>query len=425
MSSKIRSVIDKITTKIHHLRADQSGNIAIIAAVSLMPMVLCVGAAVDYSRISLARSTMTSALDSATLAAAKGLSNGSLVDDQVEAYVNAMLAANLRETGIRGMAYTVSNIRNDSENGTLSADIHSDLPMSFMTIANIDTVKVASHVEVSYGNQKVELAMMLDVTGSMRGSKISALKAAAKDAVNILMPATVADPTKTRIGLVPYSYSVNAGSYADNVTDDLSYRCVTERSGGESFSDASPIAHPVGADSRAVDANYCPNQAIRPLTSKRRNLLRDINAYSASGYTAGHLGVAWSYYMLSPKWDAIWPTPSKARPYNDSKTLKIALLMTDGEFNTYYDGTTGTAWGGNVAPSNNAAARLCDDMRAKGIVIYSVAFSAPASAQALLRNCATPDSDDVQHYYNATSGAELKRAFANIAKSIQTLRVSK
>ena len=63
-------------------------------------------------------------------------------------------------------------------------------------------------------------------------------------------------------------------------------------------------------------------------------------------------------------------------------------------------------------------------MKNKGIVVYAVAFEAPASAQVILQSCATPDTNGIQHYYNAANGNQLKTAFTNIAKSIQTLRIS-
>ncbi len=425
MIERISAATKFLAGNLVRFRHDSRGNIAIIGAISLLPAILAVGAAVDYSRIYQVRSSMSAALDAAVISAAKGLSSGTLLDTQVADHLNAMVAANLGGSGTGGLTYSVINIDNNADEGKLSAGIQVDLPMVLMSMAGISSKTVASSVEVTYGNQKVELTMMLDVTGSMYGSKISALKTAAKDAVEILIPTGLQDETKIRIGLVPYSYSVNAGSYADDVTDEQSDRCVTERGGDEAFNDASPIAYPVGADPRAVDNNYCPSRAIRPLTSDRNDLIGDINTYSAGGYTAGHLGIAWSYYMLSPNWNDVWPAKSDANPYGDGKTIKVALLMTDGIFNTFYDGTTGTAWGSNAALSNNAATKLCQDMRSRGIIIYSVAFAAPPSAQAILQSCATPDEGDEQHYYNAANGEQLKQAFTDIANSIQMLRISR
>ncbi len=229
-------LIDQLGNKLTDFKKDTRGNLAIIAAVSLMPMLIVVGAAIDYSRVYLANSTITTALDSAILSAAKGLSSGALGNDQLEAHINAMVAANLSGAGMSGLNYSVINIDNNTTNGTLSAGIQVDLPMAIMSIANINSKTVSSSVQVTYGNQKVEVAMMLDVTGSMSGSKISALKTAAIDAVKILVPANVQNEMKVRVGLVPYSYSINADTYAEDVTDNASDRCVTERGGDEAYS---------------------------------------------------------------------------------------------------------------------------------------------------------------------------------------------
>lgn len=405
---------------------DRRANVAIMAAFSLLPILAAVGAAVDYSRIYHTQSKMTSALDTAVLSAAKGLSSGALTDDQVEDHIRAMLTANLGASGANGLSYSITGFVNNQADGTLSADLQAELPMAMMSLVNIDSQTINTSVEAVYGNQNVELTMMLDVTGSMYGSKIANLKSAAKDAITILLPAESANKKKIRIGLVPYSNSVNANPYAYDVTDSNSDRCVTGRSGKNKWTDAAPSLIPIGADPRAVDYDYCPSRALRPMTSNRSKLLADINAYHAGGSTAGHLGVAWSYYMLSPNWDSVWPAESKPGSYGNDKTLKVALLMTDGEFNTYYEGTTGRPWSSaNRVLANNAAKKLCKNMRKDGIVIYSIAFEAPASAQAILKRCATPNTEDNQYYYNAKNGAQLKLAFQAIARNIQNLRLSR
>lgn len=193
------------------------------------------------------------------------------------------MSANLDKTGSRGLDFTLVDVKTDTTAGTLSAGAVVDLPMKLMTIADIKTALIASNVEASYGVQKVELVMMLDVTGSMRGSKINSLKKAAQSAVKILLPSNIVDPTKMRIGLVPYSTSINAGKYARIASNYQSKRCITERGGDESYSDASPITYPVGADWRAVRTNNCPKIAVRALTSDRDVLIRDIKSLVARG----------------------------------------------------------------------------------------------------------------------------------------------
>ena len=54
------------------VRADQ-GNIAVIFAIACVPLISFVGAAVDYSRLNTARSSMQAALDSTALMVSKDL----------------------------------------------------------------------------------------------------------------------------------------------------------------------------------------------------------------------------------------------------------------------------------------------------------------------------------------------------------------
>lgn len=67
------AVIGKIKTISAQFKRNDNGNIAVIAAICLMPILIAVGAAIDYSRIFLARTTLTAALDAAVLSASKGL----------------------------------------------------------------------------------------------------------------------------------------------------------------------------------------------------------------------------------------------------------------------------------------------------------------------------------------------------------------
>src|SRR3546814_14145068 len=56
-----------------------------------------------------------------------------------------------------------------------------------------------------------DVMLVLDVTGSMRGSRIEGLRAAAKDFFATLTDADVGDDGQLRFGVVPYSSTVNVG----------------------------------------------------------------------------------------------------------------------------------------------------------------------------------------------------------------------
>src|SRR5690606_26078966 len=73
---------------------------------------------------------------------------------------------------------------------------------------------VGSHSEVDRSSRNLEVALVLDVTGSMAGQRINDLKAAAKDLVDIIVQ-PVQTPYYSKLALVPYSMGVNLGSNAN------------------------------------------------------------------------------------------------------------------------------------------------------------------------------------------------------------------
>ena len=61
------------------------GNVAVIFTIAAIPVIGFVGAAIDYSRANMARSSMQAALDSTALMLSKDLSSGKITSSQVQA----------------------------------------------------------------------------------------------------------------------------------------------------------------------------------------------------------------------------------------------------------------------------------------------------------------------------------------------------
>lgn len=210
--------------------------------------------------------------------------------------------------------------------------------------------------------------------------------------------------------------------------------CVTERIGGNRYTDAAPSTAFLGRNYPPTNAP-CPTNTIVPMTSDKALLTTRINALGASGTTAGQIGTAWAWYMLSPNFAYLWPSESQAQPYGTDELIKIAIFMTDGEFNTSYcDGVIGkdqTSVGTADRNSCNAtngngftqAAALCTAMKDEEIIVYTVGFNLASNSNAanFLRNCATNSS----HFFLASNGTALKDAFRAIAVDISNLRLSR
>jgi hypothetical protein len=128
--------------------------------------------------------------------------------------------------------------------------------------------------------------------------------------------------------------------------------------------------------------------------------------------------------MISPNWASVWGTASAPGPYADLTSLnsngapklkKIAVLMTDGDYN-FMSGNTIA-----VATVNTAALAVCTGMKTAGITVYTVGFELSSTvAKTLLTSCAS----STDKFYDASSEAALLAAFRDIALKISSLRLT-
>lgn len=206
----------RLTAVAARLGGDRRGNVAIIFALCLPTLVMVVLGGIDVQRITTVRADLQNALDAATLAAAR---SPHIKEDELSAVGLAALKANLQ--GYPGVAFNDEDIVFRIDKGIIVADAKVQVKT---LVANIvlppygklmdDTLPVGAHSEVNRA-MDVEVALVLDVTGSMKGSRLTDLKRAATDLVEaVVQPSTALGGTRTRVALVPYSMGVNAGPYA-------------------------------------------------------------------------------------------------------------------------------------------------------------------------------------------------------------------
>ncbi len=70
---------------------------------------------------------------------------------------------------------------------------------------------------------------------------------------------------------------------------------------------------------------------------------------------------------------------------------------------------------------NSKTATVCNNIKAKGILIYTIGFRInDSTTQNLLKNCASkPDM-----YYNSPSNSQLAEIFSDIAQGLSELRIA-
>lgn len=193
----------KVTGMIGRFCADRSGNFAVTAAFVLSAAVMSIGAAVDYTRMQQTRSDYQNALDSATLATAIAFRTQSW-DDAKRAGVDHFRSNHVVARDVTAAA-PVFTRNGDIITGTLDSEIRT----SFLKIAGFDALPYKVTAAVNSPDYPIEVAMVLDTTGSMLAdNKIDTLKQAARDFVEIILRNPNAD---RKVAIVPFAQYVNVG----------------------------------------------------------------------------------------------------------------------------------------------------------------------------------------------------------------------
>jgi Flp pilus assembly protein TadG len=453
---------------------DRRGNYGMMMAIVAPMLLVGAGFGINVAQISNARSNLLAALDAAVTSTARDITVGVIKEQDADSAIEAFLMANGKRTFAKGDRITLDNVVIDTFRKTVMAEasVVVDVAFPLFGAANQQTISTAS--KARYSDRKIEVAMMLDVTGSMAATKekkdwkgnvtkpatdkIGDLQAAATIAVEALLDGNKHSPDRIRVALVPYARAVNVGEALakavvfqedDNgpvpppdwspPSNPVDY-CATERKlqdGKPDFSDAAPdferehVIKGKGKNGKttkyiykalvnrddALKSKDCPSASIIPLTTDEEKLKTAIAEFKAEGTTAGGIATQWTYYMLSPNWrDAISNAELGDGPANRNpeKLAKIAILMTDGEYNAAYTG--------NSAAN---AKSLCTNMKSDGIEIFTIGFALPsdqgAAAREVLTNCASPDTAMTKHFYDAADGDELRKAFQDIVRNIERL----
>ena len=566
----------------------------------MVPMFAVAGFAIDYQQTVKRKAKVQLVLDSSVLAGAR-IKQTNVSDEVVKQSVQDFLSAQI--AGLGGMTCDPANVVVHTDSEEIDADITCRQNTYVMNVIGRDQISFTVSSGSDYGIEKIDVAFMFDISGSMNSdSRLTNLKSAAQDAVDILLPEGASQEVldNTRLAMVSYNAMVNAGDFFEDVagvtptrtyseevtiisagteesdegslyddillglynsdTDELiiefgdnavlaipedmlnelnigvtvpwgsdiygedesaqlklsgdadhtqnengspyalfgdsggnyydgsfdygtyelrvrlyerdnrkgdrifnktvdfeivepvaettttetqtytiTSTCVWERDGSDAFTDASPesggylahqqawfvadpydddggewkVGHPNRVDHSRYDGDECRSAEPVELTNNRDTLNTYVTSLSAGGYTAGHLGIAWTWYLISEEWDHIFDGTAAPLAYTEPDSAKVVILMTDGAFNTEVFPEQGS--------SSDQAEDLCDNMKAADIKVYAVALNAPQAGQDVLSYCAS----GTDFYFEPETADQLTDAYKSIATSISDLRLSK
>ncbi|HWE17679.1 MAG TPA: pilus assembly protein TadG-related protein [Hyphomicrobiaceae bacterium] len=186
------------------LGADQRGAVLIKFTVALLPLLTVVGVAVDVGQVFLVKQKLTNAVDAAGIAVGR---HSELDEDEVKALAQSFVVAHYPATAIGDLKGVTVTALEKQVDVTATASV----PMTFLTILGYKSVDITASTMVLRQLRKIELVMVLDNSGSMAGTRMTALQSSA----NALITALFGSETTSnfvKIGLAPFSSAVNVGA---------------------------------------------------------------------------------------------------------------------------------------------------------------------------------------------------------------------
>ncbi len=377
--------------RLRALLAGRRGAVAMLAGLAALPLLVMAGAAIDLTRLYILHSRLVTATDAAALAGARAINDADR-DTQIQRWFWANFTRTTpgRTAGFMGSEVTAFTISVEDSNRVVRVRARAAIPTTVLRLIGQDTLVAQADQAARRQDRGMELALVLDVTGSMAGAAMTALRDAATDMINILYGPNETVPNLW-VSVVPYTATVNIGRsrtgwLAAGSLDPTAYGstvwrgCVQARhQNGEDETDTPPTLAPLRPHLwRSTAGRYSPNlgdnewtnttitepnpenppsdtaqnnlgnnakgpnlgcgRAILPLTQPRTTILTEIGNLRAThrGGTMANLGLQMGWANLSPRWQGLWGNAALPLAYNTPFMDKVLVLMTDGN-NEWYD----------------------------------------------------------------------------------------
>jgi Flp pilus assembly protein TadG len=382
------------------------GAIAMLAGFAALPLLAMAGAAIDLTRLYVLHSRLVTATDAAALAGARAINDADR-DAQIARWfwANFTREAPGSLTGFMGAEVLSFDIGIEDSNSVVRVRVRASIPTTVLRLFGQENLVAQADQAARRQDRGMELSLVLDVTGSMAGASMTALRDSATEMVNILFGPNETVPNLW-VAVVPYTATVNigrgragwlaAGSLVPTDYGSTVWRgCVQARhQNREDETDTPPAIVPFRPHLwRSTFGQYSPHlgdnewtsgtitepnpenppsdaaqnslgnnargpnlgcgRAILPLTQPRSAILAEIAALRAThrGGTMANLGLQMGWATLSPRWRGLWDNPAMPLGYGTPFMDKVLVLMTDGN-NEWYDWPEGAPGACRTGGSN-------------------------------------------------------------------------
>ncbi|MFD1343201.1 pilus assembly protein TadG-related protein [Litorisediminicola beolgyonensis] len=425
------------------------------------------GVGIDVMHAELKRNKVQNTLDRAVLAAAdleQEVDPKAVMQDYFDkmlmpdALTSVKVTESLNYRRVEGTAYT-------SEKS------------NFTKLIGIDQMKADGVSTAEERVRKVEVSLVLDISGSMAdNSRLTNMQSAANVFLDTVLTADNQDLVS--INLVPYSEQVNAGPLLTeqmNVNWKHGYsHCLEFPS--ESFDTAALDTTMFYDQMQHFQWNYyggndltdtvCPRydyERINAWSQDLAGLKKQVLDLQPRAGTSIFLGMKWASALLHPSTRSInnaiinqkkgGDVAFLNRPaaLDDVQTLKTIVLMTDGQHDSSYrlssfaydTASEVSHWAANnlwyylernvavnkwpvfywqkynATMGDTLLHNVCEAAKDSGIVIWAIGFETTVEGNAAMKDCASSPA----HYFDV-DGTEIEDAFYSIARAINQLRLT-
>lgn len=210
---------------ISQFRRDERGAFAVMFGVIAIVLIALGGATVDYVSMEQTKSRAQNALDAAALALQPEIFGTTMTTEQIRQRAEALMRQQVGMDNVTSA--NVTNISVDVALGTLRLEGRIVVPTIFVGLVGVNELVTGVRSQATRRLLDLEVAMVLDNSGSMAGTPMNNLKTAACNAVNILyfdrsnlgckLPSGSPTPNpNVRMAVVPFTSLVNIGTQFAN-----------------------------------------------------------------------------------------------------------------------------------------------------------------------------------------------------------------
>jgi Flp pilus assembly protein TadG len=417
---------------------NRDAGVAPMLALAALPLFGFAGAGIDFSRAASARGAMLAALDATALMLSKDAQ--AMTGDQLTQKTNVYFNSQFDRPDVSNVQISHEFSSPQQGNFTLKLTASGTVKTMFTKLLGHSEIAFSTSSEVLWGIKRLNLALVLDNTGSMASaSKMTNLKAAAHNLLTTLQNAAK-QPEDIKVAIVPFATDVNVGTShvnaswidwsqwdaANGTCSSTSYSskssceshgkiwtpkphsqwngCVWDRDQNNDVKNTATVGGAPATLFRAHQASNCPTSLV-PLANDWTALHAKVDAMNPTGNTNVTIGLAWGFQLLSPVEPFNAPVPE---PDLD----KVVVMLTDGL-------NTQNRWTSSESSIDDRTKKVCDNIKAASIKVYTVRVIDGDAT--LLKNCATNPT----MYFDVQQADQLTSVFSSIAQNLANLRIAK